>query len=123
MTTFPPTMTDIQSAPPEGVPSPAWQRAVELIRSEAETVTHFWPLWTVAYRKFLRGHSDGGTFYSLFNAYKEAGGRGSTYDRDAGPGVACGEREQAGVTSESPGRSSAGEGHVDGIAVMDIDPR
>ena len=39
------------------------------------------------------------------------------------PPVAADEREQAGVTSESPSGVDAGEGQVDGIAVMDIDPR
>ena len=42
---------------------------------------------------------------------------------DPAPPVACGEREQAGATAEPSSPASAGAGHVDGLAAMDIHPR
>ena len=128
MTTPPPATKADWPAAPEGVPAPRWQRAVELIRSQAETAPSYWVTWCAAYRRHLRGFGDGRAFYGLFEVYESAGGRSRPYGRAPvmavpGPDVAADEREQAGVTAEPFGVASAGESHVDAIAVMDIDPR
>ena len=81
-TDTPPTMTAADSpAAPEGVPPGRWQRAVELIRTEARTAPSFWSLWCAAYKKHLRGFATGRTFYAAFDQYEQAGGQGRPYGR------------------------------------------
>ncbi len=116
MTTFPPTMTEIPSAPPEGVPVAKWNQAVTLIRAEATTAPSFWSLWCRCYPRFLRWHGDGVTFLALYRVFDDALGGRAPGPFETGPGVACGERTAGGSTSEPFGGVDAGRTHVaDGI--------
>jgi hypothetical protein len=89
----------IPASPPPGVPALRWARAVELIRSEADSAPSYWALWCVCYRKFLRGYGDAVTFGALFREYEQAGGRGSPFDPS--PPVATDERTVNETTSDT----------------------
>ncbi len=80
---------------PQEIPPATWSKAVALARELAEdpTVRFFWPVWTRVYKRFLRRVESGARsdcFYALFDEYKAAGGRGSTYDADPGPDAGSG---------------------------------
>jgi len=91
---------------PREIPSAVWDRAVGMVRELATdpATTFFWPVWTKVYKRFLsrfEGGAGADLFYRLFNEYQQAGGKGSTYEPIAGPGVAVDASAEAGASSES----------------------
>lgn len=92
---------DDPAAPPPGVPLGKWNRAVALVRAEAPTAASFWSLWTRCYPRFLRGHSDGRTFFALYEVFDVALGGRAPGPFDPGPAVAVDGRA---VVEATPGR-------------------
>ena len=66
-----------------------WRTICQDVARLAPDATHFWPVWQIICRRHLRRYNgrtnagvvfSGVTFYSLFEIYEAAGGRGTPWE-------------------------------------------